>query len=258
MNSKQPAAGPTSPASAGRDEAVKVHGRYCVIIPAYDAEASIGALVKRIKELGLTVLVVDDGSRDKTALAASRSGALVLSHLKNRGKGSALRTAFQYALRSQYDGVVTVDSDGQHAPADVLRLIQAGERQHAALVIGNRFADGASSMPADRRQTNRWMSAFIAAVIRQPVADSQCGLRMARKELLASVNLKAQRFEIETELILAAARQKWKTIYVPVQAIYNNSPSHIHPFPDALRFLWTIGRFYFMPRSRPTPPAGKG
>ncbi|MBI2093681.1 MAG: glycosyltransferase family 2 protein [Candidatus Omnitrophica bacterium] len=89
-------------------------GRYCVIIPAFEVAETIGALVQQVKEKGYPVIVVDDGSRDRTAAAAATAGAIVISHLKNRGKGNALQSGFSYALRSQFDGVITMDSDGQH------------------------------------------------------------------------------------------------------------------------------------------------
>jgi glycosyltransferase involved in cell wall biosynthesis len=101
-------------------------GRYCIVIPAFDVEQTIGDVVRRSKLLGLEVLVVDDGSRDQTAAVASKQGALVISHLQNQGKGSALRTAFDYALRHQFDGVITLDADGQHLPEEVPRLVKAG------------------------------------------------------------------------------------------------------------------------------------
>ena len=221
----------------------KVEGRYCVVIAAYNAAATIGSLVRWTKQQGFTVLVVDDGSSDKTASIASQEGALVLSHLKNRGKGSALRTAFQYALRSNFDGVVTLDSDVQHDPADIVRLIQAGEHQHAAIVVGNRMEQD-KEMPRLRYWTNVVMSRVIGLLTHQSVPDSQCGLRMIRKQVLESIEFQSERFEIESEMILAASRQKWKVIFVPMKALYPEGlQSHIQTFPDALRFIWLIVRY---------------
>ena len=154
-------------------------GRYCVIIPALNAGATIGALVRSIRLQGLSVVVVDDGSTDQTAAIASAEGALVISHLRNLGKGSALRTGFEYVLRSRFDGVVTMDSDGQHDPAEIPELIQAGECQHAGMVLGNRMVNGVA-MPAARRLTNQLMSLIVSGIARQQVPDSQCGFRFIR------------------------------------------------------------------------------
>ena len=217
-------------------------GRYCVVIPAFNAQDTIEAVVRCVKQQGLEVLIVDDGSRDQTASLASREGAVVISHLKNQGKGCALRTAFGYALRGGYDGVITMDGDGQHDPAEIPRLIRAAEHQHAALAIGDRMTDGVV-MPPLRRWTNRVMSTLVSAVSRQPIPDSQCGFRLIRREVLVNLPLTATRFEIETELLLAAAKRSWKMISVPVRTIYAGQSSHIRPWRDGMRFLRTLLRY---------------
>jgi len=217
------------------------NGRYCVVIPAYNAADTIGGLVRGVKRQGLPVLVVNDGSDDQTAPIASQEGAVVLSHLRNQGKGRALRTGFEYALRAQYDGVITMDSDGQHDPAEIPALIQAGERQHAGIVVGNRMAT--TTMPLFRRWVNHLMSWLVSAVARQPMPDSQSGFRLIHKEVLASIPLRANGFDIETELLLAAAKRRWKTIFVPVHTTYDNHASHIRPVRDGIRFFRVVLRF---------------
>jgi len=237
------AAAPARPAAAPRPAVSRpsVHGRYCVVIPAFQAGQTIGPIVERVKTLGLDVVVVDDGSRDATATAASARGAVVISHLRNRGKGQALRSGFDYARRQRYDGVVTMDSDGQHDPSEILLLIRAAEVQHAGMVLGNRMADG-TVMPAVRRRTNRLMSAIVSAIAKQPIPDTQCGFRVIRRELLDSIPLRTTRYEVETELLLAAAARRWKIVSVPVRAIYDNHRSHIRPLTDGLRFIALVTR----------------
>ena len=217
-------------------------GRYCVLIPSVDAAETIGPLVQRVKAQGLAVVVVDDGSRDRTAAAAAAEGALVISHLRNEGKGRALRTGFEHVLRAGYDGVITMDGDGQHDPAEIPQLIAAAERQYAALVLGNRFANS-GPMPVARRLTNRVMSGLISALIRQPIIDSQCGFRFIRKEVLETVPLRSRLYEIETELLIGAARRRWKIVSVPIRAIYDAShKSRIQPIRDAARFAGVLFR----------------
>jgi glycosyltransferase involved in cell wall biosynthesis len=225
-------------------------GRYCVLIPAFDAAKTIGGLVSGIKTQGLPVVVVDDGSRDRTAELASKQGAVVISHLRNQGKGAALRTGFEYALRSQYDGVVTMDGDGQHDPGDIPQLLRAGEVQHAGIVLGNRMMNGAV-MPPARRWTNRFMSAVISRLVRQHIPDSQCGFRFVHTKVLGTVRLYGKRFEIETELLLAASAGRWKIVSVPVRSIYQQERSHIRPVRDALRFFGVLIRYALRPPARP-------
>jgi glycosyltransferase involved in cell wall biosynthesis len=215
--------------------------RYCVVIPAFNSADTIGALVRGVKQHELPVVVVNDGSTDQTAPIASQEGAVVISHLRNEGKGRALRTGFEYALRAQYDGVITMDSDGQHDPAEIPSLIHAGERQHAGLVIGNRMAT--STMPLVRRWVNRLLSWIVSAVARQPMPDTQSGFRLIRKEVLTSIPLRATGFDIETELLLAAAKRRWKTIFVAVHTTYDNHTSHIRPLRDGLRFFRMVFRY---------------
>lgn len=218
-------------------------GRYCVVIPALNAAETIGELIRRIRRRGLAVIVVDDGSQDQTAAVAAREGAFVISHLRNEGKGSALRTGFAYALRERFDGVVTMDGDGQHDPEDIEHLIHAAERQHAGIVVGNRMMNG-TVMPPLRRWTNRAMSAIVSLVSRHRIPDSQCGFRLIRGEVLSSLSLRARHFEIETELLLEALQrpQPWKTISVPVQTIYRRQASSIRPVRDGIRFLRVVCR----------------
>ena len=212
------------------------NGRYCVLIPVFNGGQAIAGLVGEIRSLGLPVIVVDDGSNDRTAALAAARGALVISHLRNLGKGCALRTGFEHVLQRRFDGVVTMDGDGQHNPKEIRALIHAGETQHAGLVLGNRLTNGAV-MPFARRQTNLAMSAVISLLARQRIPDSQCGFRFIRREVLQDVSLRARRYEIETELLLAAADRKWKIISVPVMSTYRDQRSHIKPLRETFRFL---------------------
>ena len=216
-------------------------GRYCVVIPAFNAAGTIGEVVRRAKAEGLAVIVVDDGSTDETAAVAAEQGALVISHLRNQGKGCALRTGFMHALRSRFEGVVTLDSDGQYDPSEIQQLIAAGERQHAGLVLGNRMLNG-TPMPRARRWINALMSLLVSMRIRQRIPDSQCGFRFIRKEVLDTIPLRARRFEAETELVVWAAARRWKIISVPVRSIYQRHASHIRPVRDTLRFLGVLIR----------------
>lgn len=215
----------------------------CVVIPAYNAAKGIGELVHQIRQLGLETVVVNDGSTDQTAQVAAEAGALVISHLHNRGKGLALRTGFTFALQAGYEAVVTLDSDGQHDPKEIPQLLDAGKQPNVAIVVGNRLVDGCR-MPMTRRWTNRLMSWLVSLLAHQEIPDSQCGFRMIRREVLTTIQLTTCRFEIETELLLAAARQGWVVSSVPIRAIYQNHASHIHPVSDGLRFVRLLLHYF--------------
>lgn len=216
--------------------------RACVVIPGYNTAQTIGPLVRGVIRLGLDVVVVNDGSTDGTAQAATEAGALVISHLRNGGKGLALRSGFVFAVASGYDAVVTLDSDGQHDPAEIPKLLEAIERSDAGVVVGHRLAEP-GAMPPSRRWTNRIMSLIVSGIARQPIPDSQCGFRAIRRQVLQAVVLSSRRFELETELLLAAATGGWPIASIPIRSIYDYQSSHIRPFRDGLRFLRLIVRY---------------
>jgi len=210
--------------------------RSCVIIPGFNTAGTIGPLVRQIRQLHLDVVVVNDGSTDDTAHDATEAGALVISHLKNQGKGMALRTGFAFALQAGYDAVVTLDSDGQHDPQDIPQLLEAAERPHGAIVIGHRVMDDAS-MPLLRLWTNRVMSGIVSWLTGQQIPDSQCGFRVIRRRVLETIQLSTRRFDGETELLLAAAHDGWAVTSMPIRTIYTKRhASHIHPLWDGVRF----------------------
>lgn len=216
--------------------------RPCVIIPAYNAHATIGPLVRRLKDLCLDVLVVSDGSTDRTACDAIEAGAVVLSHLHNEGKGAALRLGFAYALEHGYDAVVTLDSDGQHDPDDVPKLLSAARQSPHAVVIGQRLPAGQT--PGRLRPwANRVMSLLVSAVTRRAIPDAQCGFRVLRRQVLAATRLSSRRFDIETEVLLAATRQGWQVASVPIR-VGTPHASRIRPVSDGLRFLGVILRYF--------------
>lgn len=248
-NSKNAAAYRPKGASVSSESRYEIKGRYCALIPALNAEKTIQKLIHEIKKFGLSVVVINDGSDDRTASIASKEGAFVISHLTNQGKGCSLRAGFNHILGGAYDGVITIDSDGQHDPQDVLKLIEVAEKQHAAIVVGNRMGSS-GAMPFLRRWTNTVMSLIISKISSQSIPDSQCGLRLIRKEVLASINLNAKRYEIESEILLEASRHKWKTVSVPIKTIYlADHQSHIKPIRDTFRFLKVIFSYFLRLKS---------
>lgn len=235
--------------------------KYCVVIPSYNAAKTVGPLVRQVQRLGLSPVVVNDGSTDQTARLATEAGAMVISHLRNRGKGSALRTGFAFALQHGYDAVVTMDSDGQHDPEEIPRLRQASEESQAAIIIGHRLLDTAH-MPPVRRWTNRFMSAVVSLLTRQQIPDSQCGFRVIRRHVLETLRLSGARFDLETELLFAAARRGWRVTSVPIRTIYHDHASYIHPLRDGVRFVALVLRhlpwaFFRSPPLATTQPHGE-
>lgn len=207
-----------------------------VVMPAYQAKGAIGPLVADARKMGLPVIVVDDASNDGTAKEAEAAGATVIRRTTNGGKGRALRDAIPAALRQGCDWVLTLDADGQHLVSEIPLFLREAERGGADLLIGNRMGSP-RGMPLDRWFTNLLMSRIISRVSGQSVPDTQCGFRMIRREVLEKVRLSSDRFEVETELVIRAARAGFRIASVPVSSVYRRQLSFIRPLRDTVRFF---------------------
>ena len=210
--------------------------RVAVVIPAYQAKQTIGPLVAEIRKMGLPVIVVDDASDDGTAAATESEGATVIRRPVNGGKGAALREGIPAALAAGCEWVVTLDADGQHLVSEIPRFLEEAERGRADLLIGNRMGRP-RGMPLDRWVTNLIMSRIIPKAVGQKVPDTQCGFRMIHHRVMEKVRLTSDRFEVETEMVIRAARAGFRIASVPVSSVYRRQISFIRPLRDTLRFF---------------------
>ncbi|MBI4226804.1 MAG: glycosyltransferase family 2 protein [Candidatus Omnitrophica bacterium] len=208
----------------------------CVVIPAFNVARTIGSLVVQLRAMGLAVVVVDDGSTDPTPAVATAAGADVLSHAANAGKGRSLRDGFAWGAARGHDLLVAMDGDGQHLPADLPRLVAALQADGVGVAVGNRMRQ-LRNMPWARRVTNWLMSWGISWLCRQRVPDSQCGFRAIRRAVLDRIPLTSERYEIESELLIQAARAGFRIVSVPITTIYRNERSRIRPLADTVRFF---------------------
>jgi len=213
--------------------------RQCaVVIPCLNEAASIGDLVSVVRRQLPSVIVVDDGSSDGTADRAIAAGAESLRHPAHRGKGAALHTGWQRARDRGFTWALTMDGDGQHASEDIPAFLACAETTGAALVIGSRM-EQADAMPWLRRQVNRWMSRRLSQLAGVPLPDSQCGFRLVNLDALSRLQIAAQQFEIESEMLVAFLDEQYKIEFIPVQVIYKSQASKIHPLWDTWRwFRW--------------------
>jgi glycosyltransferase involved in cell wall biosynthesis len=212
------------------------------IIPAYCEGRFIGGVVSQALQFVQAVLVVDDGSPDNTATEAEAAGAKVIRHPTNLGKGAALKTGLDYAVSIQAAFFLFLDGDGQHDPSEIPAFIEAINCSTADLVVGNRMGN-LESMPLIRRWTNQFMSWQIGRICKIPIPDSQCGFRLARKELLPVLMAPSNRFEFESESIILAARQGFRLSFVPIRTIYTDQHSKIRPLRDTMRYLRLIRKY---------------
>lgn len=220
----------------------------CVVIPAYNEEKVIGEVVKRVRSKHLDVLVVDDGSKDNTSLIAEKCGAVVQRNDRNMGKGASLVKGFNYALGKGFDAVITMDGDGQHCAEDIENFLHSAVSCEGAIFIGDRMGQ-TKNMPVVRVLTNRFMSWLISCLVKQKVPDSQCGFRLIKRQVLEKIKIKTLKFEIESEMLIRAARLGFEIRSVPIKTIYSGEKSQINPFIDTLRFIKFIVRELWIMRS---------
>jgi glycosyltransferase involved in cell wall biosynthesis len=213
-----------------------------ILIPAYQEGSRIGAVVTEVLPFCSRIVVVDDGSADNTADAARQAGATVLVHDQNQGKGAALQTGFAYAREQGAAFVLTMDGDGQHAPADIPVFLDAFARGEAPVLVGNRM-DDPKSMPLVRRLTNRFMSWLLSCKMGQRVPDTQNGFRLYQTDVLPDMSGGDARFAAESEILLILARQGVRIGSVPVHIIYGDECSKIRPVRDTFRFFRMLRAF---------------
>lgn len=216
--------------------------RILVLLPAYNEARAIADVVRGVLDYLPHVLVIDDGSADETSSRAREAGAEVIRQEPNQGKGIALERGFAHARDQGFEAVVTMDSDGQHSPSDLPAFVAAFEAGAYPVLIGNRM-DRTSDMPWIRKWTNRCMSYLLSRVMGQSVPDTQNGFRLYRLDAIEGLNLDSAGFAAESEILLHVATRQIRIGAVPVQTLYGDEESKIHPVPDTFRFFRMLGRF---------------
>jgi len=219
--------------------------KICVIIPVYNEAKFLGKLVSSVKEKGFDVIVINDGSEDDSGAIAKQKGAHVLENKVRSGKGASLRAGFNYILKKDYDGVITMDGDGQHDPQDLVQFITPPDKYRKNVIVGNRMRDP-KGMPFVRYITNRFMSGLVSLICKQNVPDTQCGFRYLHRRVLENITLSMNGYEIESELLIKATRSGYKIYSVPIESIYNEEKSSINPIKDTFLFFIFIFKSIFL------------
>jgi glycosyltransferase involved in cell wall biosynthesis len=217
--------------------------RVAAIVPAFQAESHLAAVLRGIVEHlpASSIFVIDDGSRDATAEVARGEGVRVVPHATNLGKGAALRTGFAAAAAAGFTHVLTLDADGQHPPECIPAFLAA--QHEAEIVLGSRLHD-ASTMPRERRLSNRATAAILSALAGQTILDGQSGYRLLALEALSGIEFESRGFMFESELLVKAARHGARIAHVAIPCVYGDETSHIDVVSDTLRFLWLVVRSF--------------
>ncbi|HVR38196.1 MAG TPA: glycosyltransferase family 2 protein [Thermoanaerobaculia bacterium] len=216
------------------------------IIPALNAAGTLEPVLAEAKKQIDPVIVVDDGSSDRTSDVARAGGAIVLRHDVNRQKGAALKTGFAYALEHGYDGVITLDADGQHLASEIPKFIAAANENNADLIIGGRSHLFGGMLPR-RRNANRFSAWCISKTSGVKITDSQSGFRYYSANLLRSIKLRTDGFDLESEVIVRAGRGGFPIRTIPIDLGFVNGihTSHYKPLHDTVKIAWTVFRARF-------------
>lgn len=217
------------------------------LIPAYNAGSSVAETVRGTRAHLPDVVVVDDGSSDRTGEEARAAGAVVLRHKVNQGKGAALKTGFAWALEQGVEAVVTLDADGQHLPSDIPKLLASFAESRGDLIIGSR-RHLFGQMVRRRRMANKFSAWAISTGSGARVDDSQSGFRLYSGRLLRALPLVASGFDMESEVIVRAARSGMKIVMVPIALGFVDGlqTSHYRPVRDTIKILATSLRTRFL------------
>lgn len=235
-----------------------------IVIPAYNEERSIVDVAKRALQQAAHVIIVDDGSTDKTLGLLEKLSAenrestelIVLSNKTNMGKAASLWKGMQYAQNLGVDAIISLDADGQHRPEDIPRFLKTAQQHPDTIIIGARLADK-KSIPAKRYYANKFANFWLSWAAGYIIDDSQSGFRLYPSKLISQINPDTQRsksFVFESEILIDAAQAGIKSIPIKIEAIYNPDarPSHFRGVTDILLITrmvaWSlISRFMYPP-----------
>lgn len=204
------------------------------LLPAYNEEAHLGQVLEAVRRQIPDVLVVDDGSKDRTAAVAREAGVELLSRGYNCGKGQSLKDGYRWALEHGYDAVIMLDSDGQHDPACIGDFIRKYRETRAPLIIGAR---NYNEIPLRRRIPNRIGKALFSAAVGQVIPDNQSGYRMLNRALMERMLASTESgYHFEVEMIAICIAEGWDIEWVRIPTIYNDEVSKQNPFDQIFGF----------------------
>lgn len=218
---------------------VNLMSKVAVLLPAYNEEVSIASMVLLSLQYADEVIVIDDGSTDRTAEVSKLAGATVLSHNTNEGKGSALKTGFKYA--KDYDIIVTIDADGQHNPSEIPKVIKPIQDDIADIVNGSRYINGKdTSTPTYRRvgQTVLDTATNIASGVK--LTDTQSGFRAFSSKSFEYFNFDPDGFGIESDMLIEASSNNLRITEVEISVRYDVNTTTDNPIVQGISVLLRI------------------
>lgn len=211
------------------------------LVPAYNEERFIGSIVLALRSYVDEVIVVDDGSSDRTAEIARRAGATLIQHTVNQGKAAAVNTGFSYLRRVSASAVVMLDGDGQHRAQDVPHVVAPILADQADIVVGSRFLGDQHDIPAHRRLGQHGLNLVTNLASGLALSDTQSGFRAFSRAAIERLCFCQGGFSVESEMQFRAEEHRLRVQEVPISVSYAD-PAKRHPLPHALQVIQAVLR----------------
>lgn len=217
-----------------------------LVLPAYNEAAVITEVINEIRQaIECPILVIDDGSTDDTAQQAQQADVPVLQHPINRGAGAACMTGIAFARLYKHPYVAFMDADGQHLPADLIRMFEQIKATQADLVIGSRFLSKDNQIPGIRRFYNQIANILTNTFCQGSYSDTQSGFRLLGERAIARINLYQDDFSYCSEMIVHAEQEDLKIVECPISVRYTayslqKGQDFQVGIKTAFNFLWKL------------------
>ena len=213
-------------------------------LPAYNEEKNIASIITKLEGVSDFVIVCDDGSSDLTGKIASKMGAIVITHEKNKGYGAAIRSLFLKSKELEVDILVTFDADGQHSVNDITKVIQPILDQKADLVIGSRFLDkNQDDIPSYRKTGIQIITKLTNTTLKEKIKDSQSGFRAYSKDVLSKILPSDSGMGVSSELLIKASNNDFIITEIPIKISYEGETSTHHPVSHGLSVTLSTLKF---------------
>lgn len=218
---------------------------FFVVIPVYNEEQNIGRVIREIKKYTDNIIVVDDGSQDQTYYKAKEfiGNGIILKHQINIGKGAALKTGCEAAIKMRAKIIVLMDGDGQHDPGDIPKLIAKLKNENLDIVFGSR--ETGKNVPILRALGNKAITKIVNFLSNLCLKDILSGFKAFTDETYAKIIWQSQDYSVETEIAINVGKYRLKYAQVPVKTIYKDNYKGMD-IVSGVKIIFNILRFKFL------------
>jgi len=217
--------------------------RIIIGIPAFNEGKNIASILLKLKKISKDIIVCNDGSTDLTGNIAEELGANVIHHKKNLGYGAGIRSIFLKAQEMNADILITFDADGQHRIEDIDSVLKPMINNEADMIIGSRFLDKNNEIPKYREIGIKAITSITNSSIGKKLSDSQSGFRGYNKKILDSIVPSDSGMGVSTEILIKAAKKKFRIIEVPIVVSYEGETSTHNPVSHGASVILSTMKF---------------